>query len=252
MNTEVFSKSFGDFTKSPLGIIALFIVLVYGFASLVVGIGQGISAHLVPLIYFMVFFPILVFLGFLWLVAIHSNKLYGPSDFKNEDNFIKMQMTSVAALAAATIKQSGQGPVLSDAQLYEIVDVVSNSTEKMETKKRQRKILWVDDCPENNLSERQAFEAQGIDCSLALSTTEALRSIQRNKYAVIISDMGRKEGMQEGYILLEKLKDLKDKTPFIIYANSSAPEYKKKTNELGAAGSTNRADELFKLVINNI
>ena len=57
MGTEKFAESAKGFTKSPLGIIALFIVLVYGFASLVVGLGRGISDHIAPLIYFMVFFP---------------------------------------------------------------------------------------------------------------------------------------------------------------------------------------------------
>ncbi|MEI7227711.1 response regulator, partial [Dickeya dianthicola] len=56
METDKFAESAKGFTKSPLGIIALFIVLVYGFASLVVGLGSGLLEHVVPLIYFMVFF----------------------------------------------------------------------------------------------------------------------------------------------------------------------------------------------------
>ncbi|MBY0475235.1 MAG: hypothetical protein K2Q13_09280 [Nitrosomonas sp.] len=107
MDTDKFTESAKGFTKSPLGIIALFIVLVYGFASLAVGLEQGISEHITPLVYFMVFFPVIVFCGFLWLVANHHNKLYGPSDFKNEDNFMKPQMASVASPAAATAKQPG-------------------------------------------------------------------------------------------------------------------------------------------------
>ncbi|MBI0439894.1 hypothetical protein F7100_16935, partial [Dickeya dianthicola] len=58
METDKFAESAKGFTKSPLGIIALFIVLVYGFASLVVGLGSGLLEHVVPLIYFMVFFPV--------------------------------------------------------------------------------------------------------------------------------------------------------------------------------------------------
>ncbi len=69
MEPEKFAETAIGFTKSPLGIIALFIVLVYGFASFVVGFGNGLSEHIAPLIYFMVFFPVIVFLGFLWLVA---------------------------------------------------------------------------------------------------------------------------------------------------------------------------------------
>ena len=85
-------------TKSPLGIIALFIVLVYGFASLVVAFGNNLTDHVAPLIYFMVCFPVIVFGGFLWLVSKHHNKLYGPSDFKDEENFLKTQISSAVSL----------------------------------------------------------------------------------------------------------------------------------------------------------
>lgn len=252
MDTDKFAESAKGFTKSPLGIIALFIVLVYGFASLVVGLGQGISEHIAPLIYFMVFFPVIVFFGFLWLVANHHNKLYGPSDFKNEENFMKSQMASVASLAAATAKQPGHEGGLPESQLREIVNIVSNASRKQKTEKWKNQVLWVDDRPDNNIYERQAFEAQGIEFSLALSTNEALEILKSNKFAAIISDMGRKEGPQEGYVLLDKLRAQGDKTPFVIYAGSNLPEHKKQARERGAIGSTNRADELFKLVMGAI
>ena len=58
-------RDFGDTAKSlarnPLGIIALFIVLVYGFASLVTTFASSFTAtERLPLIYFLVAFPVLV------------------------------------------------------------------------------------------------------------------------------------------------------------------------------------------------
>lgn len=252
METEKFAESALGFTKSPLGIIALFIVLVYGFASLVVGLGSGLSQNVVPLIYFMVFFPVLVFIGFLWLVAKHHNKLYGPSDFKNEDNFIKAQMATAASLAAAYAKQPENSAGVTEMQVRDIVNVVSNVPRQHKNEKWRNRILWVDDRPENNVYERQAFEAQGIEFSLALSTDAAIELLKTNKFAAIISDMGRKEGPQEGYVLLEKLRAMGDKTPFMIYAASNLPEHKKMARERGAIGSTNRADELFQTVMSAV
>lgn len=252
VDAEKFSESAKGFTKSPLGIIALFIVLVYGFASLVVGLGRGISDYIAPLIYFMVLFPVLVFSGFLWLVAKHHNKLYGPSDFKNEDNFIKAQMATAASLAAATVKHPGHEGGLQDSQLREIVNVVSSTSKRSTIEKWKNRVLWVDDRPENNSYERQAFEAQGIEFTLALSTQEALEILKYNKFAAIISDMGRKEGPNEGYVLLEKLRSIGDKTPFIIYAGSNLPEHKREAYDRGANGSTNSANELFQLVMRSI
>ncbi len=197
----------------------------------------------------MVCFPILVFLGFLWLVGKHHNKLYGPSDFRNEDNYIKAQMTTAVSLVAASARQSENSAVATEMQLRDIVNVVSNVPRQDRHEKWRNRILWVDDRPENNVYERQAFEAQGIEFSLALSTNEALALLKTNKFAAIISDMGRKEGPKEGYVLLENLRAMGDKTPFMIYASSNLPEHKKTALEQGAIGSTNKADELFKTVM---
>lgn len=87
-------KDFGSvaqgLAKNPLGIIALFIVLIYGFACLVAGAsGQLQSGERAPIIWFMVLFPVLVLGVFSWLVSAHHKKLYAPSDFKNEDHFLE-------------------------------------------------------------------------------------------------------------------------------------------------------------------
>ena len=76
--------------KNPLGIIALFIVMIYGFAALVVGAtGDSITSdQRWPLIWFLVLFPVIVLLVFAWLVSKHHQKLYAPSDFQDERMFI--------------------------------------------------------------------------------------------------------------------------------------------------------------------
>jgi len=51
--TESFGQTATSLARNPLGIIALFIVLVYGFASLVTGFtGSFTAAERLPLIYF--------------------------------------------------------------------------------------------------------------------------------------------------------------------------------------------------------
>lgn len=91
---EKFSKilnSAKGFAKNPLGIIALFISLIYGFACLVL---STVSSNLepyerIPLIWFLVIFPVIIMLSFLFLVTKHHRKLYGPSDFKDERIFLE-------------------------------------------------------------------------------------------------------------------------------------------------------------------
>lgn len=250
------TKSFGDtatsLARNPLGIIALFIVLVYGFASLVTAFAGSFSpAERLPLIYFLIGFPVLVLGVFAWLVSKHSGKLFAPSDFKNEDNYVKMQMAVVASLTAATGK--GDTPA-SEAQLHKIVEVVraAGPAAVLAGDGWRNHILWVDDRPENNTYERQAFETMGLRFTLAQSTDEAFERLSQAKYAAIISDMGRREGPREGYVLLDRLRKEGDCTPLFFYAASNATEHKQETREHRGQGCTNNAQELFEMVTRSV
>jgi len=114
--------------------------------------------------------------------------------------------------------------------------------------KNLQTILWVDDSPVNKAFERKALAALGFTFDLAANTAEALQLLKSKTYAAIVSDMGRKEGPQEGYVLLKALRQTDDSTPFFIYSSSNKPEHKEMARERGAQGATNRADELIDLV----
>jgi CheY-like chemotaxis protein len=248
MDVASFSKSALGFSKSPLGIIALFIVLIYGFASLVVTFGDGIGENVVLLVYFMVLFPVLVFCGFLWLVAKHHNKLYGPSDFKDEENFIRTQISSAAHLAMAVAKtESESSTEINSDEISILFSQLRSKSLRLDTK--EKRILWVDDNPENNTHIKRAFEAQGITVILARSTKEALTQIESASYSAIISDMGREEGPKEGYVLLETLRKSKINTPFFIFAGSNKEEHRKMAIDKGATSSTNKPQVLFQEVM---
>ena len=79
-------------TRNPLGIIALFISLIYGFACLV--LSTSISnlhepSERLPLIWFIIGFPVTILIGFVFLVTKHHQKLYSPSDYGNAESFLK-------------------------------------------------------------------------------------------------------------------------------------------------------------------
>ena len=87
-------QSFGNvatkFIRNPLGIIALLIVLVYGIAGLVASSNTFQSGERIILVLFMVLFPLIVLYAFYRLVTKYNDKLYAPSDFTNEDNFVNL------------------------------------------------------------------------------------------------------------------------------------------------------------------
>ena len=223
-------------------------MLVYGFASLVTAFAGSFTAEeRLPLIYFLILFPVLVLIVFAWLVSKHSGKLFAPSDFRDEENYVKMQMAVVASLSAATAKGAS---TTSESEILKIVEVVrATGPARAESGDGWRnQILLVDDRPENNTYERQAFEAMGIRFTLALSTDDAFERLAQNRYAAIISDVGRREGPREGYVLLDRLRQQGDQTPLFFYASSNAPEYKHEARQHGGQGCTNNAQELFNMV----
>src|SRR5205814_1557120 len=77
-------------TRNPLGIVALFISLIYGMSALL--LGTAINAlslnNQTILVIFIVSFPFVVLSVFGWLVTRHHTKLYGPGDYGTDKSFL--------------------------------------------------------------------------------------------------------------------------------------------------------------------
>ena len=95
MTLDVFADKANRFTKSPLGILGLFLVLVYGIAGIVAVSGEFQSGERLILVWFLVLFPVAVLIVLYMLVTKHQEKLYAPSDFQNEENFLRVLETRV-------------------------------------------------------------------------------------------------------------------------------------------------------------
>ncbi len=169
---------------------------------------------------------------------------------------LEKMIVGAVSLAAATIKDNATpsnfdevgsaarnvaGKVLAGFQ-------ASQTTRAEASDNWHKQILWVDDRPDNNIYERKAMEAMGLEFTLALSTDEALQIHSSKRFAAIISDMGRKEGPREGYALLEAVRAKDKSTPFFIYAGSNAPQHRREAALRGAQGSTNIAGDLIEMV----
>jgi hypothetical protein len=77
-------------TRNPLGIVALFISLIYGMSAILLGASiKELSPHnQTILVLFIAIFPFVVLAVFGWLVARHHMKLYGPSDYRTDKSFL--------------------------------------------------------------------------------------------------------------------------------------------------------------------
>jgi len=86
-----FTETAVKLSQGPLGIIALFIVLIHGFASLVLGLATDIGDfNRSVLVWFLVLFPTCVFVVFAWLVKTSHLNLYPPGAFRKEEHFVAL------------------------------------------------------------------------------------------------------------------------------------------------------------------
>ena len=116
-----------------------------------------------------------------------------------------------------------------------------------ETSPREE-ILWVDDKPKNNAYERETLRNLGISITVASSTQLALRYLKNHKISLIVSNMARKEGSKEGYVLLDAVRKFNATIPFIMYTDF-ASIYKQETLSRGGQGAIGRPEELVDLVL---
>ncbi|BCI53937.1 hypothetical protein NIIDNTM18_32150 [Mycolicibacterium litorale] len=192
-------KSFTDtatkLSRSPLGIIALFVVLVYGIAALAPALYASSlgDAEKLLLVIFIVAFPVIILGVFAWLVTAHNDKVYAPTEFLTLEDYLKFlearskldaekAAKTAASLSIATLKSSAGGQELQGSDIDQIVDVAVQaalpSVMKEDTDWHDH-ILWVDDRPQANAHERRAFEAMGIRFSRVTNTQEALELLHR-------------------------------------------------------------------------
>lgn len=256
-----FGAAARDLARNPLGIIALFIVLLYGFASLVLGFSDRLAdSERAVLVWFLVLFPPLVLLVFAWLVSRHHTKLYAPQDYRSDATFIeasRRQAAFAVALGAATSQGKAAGPPTEDAirKTRDAVDLVVESVRPQTALRepRRARILWVDDHPDNNVFVQRALEALDIEVKIARSTDEAVAVLRRERFAAVISDMGRPPDPRAGYTLLSEVRQGGYDGPFYLFAiEGSLEPNRAEARERGAQGSTDRADELIRMVLRSI
>jgi len=199
------------------------------------------------IVYFLVAFPIIVLCVFAWLVSKHSKALFAPADFRDEANYVKMQLSAAVNLGVAAGKTAGDVSGVDVEGIVGTVQHFSPAHPPAGDSSRSR-VLWVDDRPDNIIHERKAFEAIGLTFTLSLNTKDALDRLVKLRFAAVISNMGRKEGSREGYILLDAMRAKGDKTPLFFYTAAHTPEHKRETLEHGGQGCTNDPRELFQMV----
>jgi CheY-like chemotaxis protein len=116
-----------------------------------------------------------------------------------------------------------------------------------------KRVLWVDDNPQNNEHGIRALQAQGIEVVTCKTTLEALKQVESGEFNVIITDQFRREdGIDKnraGYELLAQLYQSGVKTPVIF---SSASPNREEAHSLGFYDTATTQQAVVELALKAI
>lgn len=173
--------------------------------------------------------------------AIHSVSV-GPLNFR-------LEQEAVEAAAAASRDWNAKGGS-QNVDVSRIRQTVGRAfTPEVADNLIGRSILWVDDNPANNELAVRALRKLQLEVEQATSTEQGLQEMGRRHYDLIISDMGRGDNMRAGYELLEAVRARGNQQPFLIFAGSDTPEFRREAKGRGAQLSTNDMLELIDTIV---
>ena len=122
-----------------------------------------------------------------------------------------------AAIVALLVILSAAGGIWTLAHSHRPVSIGRTPPVTHDAPDALATILWVDDHPTNNRLEIDFVKQHRIAVHLAESTADALKLIAMNRYALLISDLGRGEDRLAGLKMIAAMKELRMTVPVIIY-----------------------------------
>lgn len=133
----------------------------------------------------------------------------------------------------------------------ETTPILASATSRVEASAMG--VLWVDDNPKNNSYLIQLLSDRNVRVDTVLSTDDGLKLFRPGKYAYVISDMGRQEGLKynphAGIDLLKAIRALDRSVPVIVFCSArAAREYGAEALGEGATSVTTSTTELFGLL----
>ena len=119
--------------------------------------------------------------------------------------------------------------------------------------RRAARVLWVDDRPSNNESERKTLRPHGIVFDNVVSTAEAVEQLRNESYDLVITDFGRADSSDRsqtaGASFLKHPVVSQGGPPVIVYASQWAVRQKDELMRLGASGVTANRQQLIDSVL---
>jgi hypothetical protein len=130
--------------RNPIGIIALFVVLVEGVAGVVAVSGDLDNVLKTILVVFIVAFPIGVLAVFCYIVIKYPGNLYAPADFQDQSHFMEIIGRRVQAEVEHVSADALKELVALDIELIPIWEARNLHRPEDSQKKMELLTSWVD------------------------------------------------------------------------------------------------------------
>jgi CheY-like chemotaxis protein len=83
-----------------------------------------------------------------------------------------------------------------------------------------RRVIWVDSNAANNAAIIDLYRQQGVKFDLALNTAQALDLLARERYDLVVSDLGHGTERDSGVRLLRDIRRLLGEPPPVVFCAS--------------------------------
>jgi CheY-like chemotaxis protein len=155
---------------------------------------------------------------------------------KVELEFDSSQKTKVADAASKAAQTRGESGPQAAGQVRSDVETL--------LRVRLRRVLWVDDVPDNNVYECVALMEAGFVIATATSNDAARRYLAEASFDLVITDLGRGGRSDDGAALVREISAQRPNLPVVVYTGDAA----KVRDDLKAAGAKAVEDQPGALI----
>lgn len=167
----------------------------------------------------------------------HAQTLLGGTDATILDIALRAGFQSLSRFYAAFHRFTGQSPAQYRAALH--------GRTLPERRSPLVHILWIDDQPLNNVSERRLLAEYGIYADAYTDNRQAMRAFESAPFDAVVSDIHRGPVTETGWDLLRDVRSQDQGLPFFFYTGSCNERLRGRAERASALGAFDRSRELL-------
>jgi CheY-like chemotaxis protein len=156
--------------------------------------------------------------------------------------------------AELTVQEVSEKLLKTTADIQGKLAIVSSQEQGVAPRDYLRRILWVDDWPENNYYEVAQLKSLGVEVVQVRSTSEGIETLRHASvsFDAVLSDMYRTEDGRSdhdaGIDLIRRMRERGHDEPVFVYASHQVVSRRNEILAVGGNGVTASPSVLFEML----